>query len=379
MNKTADYTLRVIYKDSKINIDITVRPDEETRGSSIESSGDWDYLLTQRGAYLTKYRGSDKEISVNTLNGSNVYAICGGLFENADLTSFSAPQAKKIFANAFKNAKQLQICNTPQAEYVGDSAFEGCEALTSPSFSSSAGYIGKKAYAESGITSISIPNGMNTVPEKLCYECEKLETADLNGASVVGDSAFSDCTSLETVTGTDNLKTVGETAFYGDEKATLEDAPSNLESVDTSGFAYCKSISFGELTKLKTVGEFAFMYCSGVTAVTIDDSIKTIPQGVFWGTRIREITLPEGLKRIESAAFMSTMLRTVTVPESVEYIGARAFQTASGLTVTFNGSPEIESGAFFKSSRLKFYAYEGSSAIAYAIENDINYEIKERS
>ena len=67
---------------------------------------------------------------------------------------------------------------------------------------------------------------MDSVPVQLCDECTKLETVDLNGATTVGNSAFSDCTALEEVLGTENLKSVGETAFYGDEKVTFETAPS---------------------------------------------------------------------------------------------------------------------------------------------------------
>ncbi len=379
MYKTADYPLRIMYKDSVLTVTITVRPDEETRGSTIESSGDWDYLLTQRGAYVTNYRGEETVISLSKLDGNKVVALCSSLFEDSDVTSVNAPYVRKIFPNAFKNAKQLQLCSTPQADSIGDSAFEGCETLMSPSFSSTATYLGEKAYAHSGITDITVPDGMDSVPVQLCDECTKLETVDLNGATAIRNSAFADCTALEEVLGTENLKSVGETAFYGDEKVTFETAPSELESVGTSGFAYCKALKFGALNNLKDIGDYAFMYCTGVTGVTLDDSITMIPQGAFWGTRIRDITLPEGLQRIEAAAFMSTMLRNVTIPESVEYIGARAFQTASGLTVTFEGSPEIENGAFFKSSRLKFYAYADSSAIAYAEENEINYEIIERS
>ncbi len=379
MQKTADYALRIMYQDSVLTVTITVRPDEETRGSSIESSGDWDYLLTSRGAYVTGYRGEETALSLNKLDGNKVVALCSSLFENGEITSLNAPYVTKIFPNAFKNAKQLQLCSTPRAQDIGESAFEGCEALMAPSFSSSATHIGEMAYARSGITDITLPEGMDTVPYKLCDDCSRLETVDLSGVSAVESSAFADCTALEEVLGTENLKAVGETAFYGDEKVTFETAPAELESVGTSGFAYCKALKFGELNNLKSIGDYAFMYCSGVTGVTLDNSITVIPQGAFRGTRIKEIALPEGLKRIEAAAFMSTMLRAVTIPESVEYIGARAFQTASGLTVTFEGSPEIENAAFFKSSRLKFYAYADSGAIAYAEENEISYEIIERS
>ena len=379
MNITADYTLRIIYQKCIVKINITVRPDEETRGSAVCENDEYNYLLTRKGAYITKYKGNEKNIIIDNIDGNTVYAIGASVFEGTNIETLDLPNVTKIFDNAFKNCKRLTVCSTPSAKYIGNSVFEGCEKLQNADAENATEYLGRSAYANSGITSIVLPDGIKTVPEKLCDECAKLVTADIKGATAVGNSAFSDCTALEEVQGTSNIKTVGETAFYGDDKVDFETAPSELESVGTSGFAYCKSLKFGELANLKSFGDFAFMYCSGVTEVTIDNGITVIPQGAFWGTRIKAITLPDGLKRIEQAAFMSTMISKVTIPESVEYIGTRALQTASGLAVTFEGSPEIENAAFFKSSRLKFYAYENSSAIDYAIENEINYEIKERS
>lgn len=380
MHKTADYTLRIIYKNSVLEIRITVRPDEETRGSEIRSNEEFDYLLTDKGAYITAYRGAQPSLYLAETDGNAVYAIGASVFEGSEVETVELPNAQKLFENAFKDCKQLNYCSTPNAEYIGNSAFEGCTSLQNADAENATLYLGKNAYAGSGITDITLPEGIEAVPANLCRECESLVSVNLNGASIIGGSAFSDCTALESVIGTKNIRAVGDTAFYGDEKADFETVPSGLQSVGTSGFAYCKKIKFGVLPgALAEIGDYAFMYCTGVTGVTLAEDIKIIPQGAFWGTRIKSVTLPEGLERIEAAAFMSTMLGKVTIPESVEYIGARAFQTASALTVTFEGSPEIENAAFFKSSRLKFYAYENSSAVDYAVENEIAYEIMERS
>ena len=379
MNVTADYTLRIIYQKCIVTIDITVRPDEETRGSVISCNEDFDYLITSKGVYLTAFHSDKKILNLDRIDGNTVYAVGASVFEGADIESVNLPNVKKIFDNAFKSCRQLSVCSAPQVKYIGNSAFEDCEILQNADAENATDYLGERAWAGSGITSITLPENSGAVPDSLCDSCAKLETADLNGAIIVGKSAFSDCVSLSEVRGTANLKAVGETAFYGDEAVTFETPPGELECVAVSGFAYCKSLKFGALNKLAAIGDYAFMYCSGLTGIAIDDDIKVIPQGAFWGTRIKSVTLPDSLRRIEAAAFMSTMLSSVTVPDSVEYIGARAFQTAGGLTVSFNGSPEIENGAFVKSSRLKFYAYEGSTAVDYAVENEINYEIIERS
>lgn len=60
MNRTADVTLHILYKGFLVEIPITVRPNEETRESTICHSERYDYLLCKAGAYVTAYRGTAK-------------------------------------------------------------------------------------------------------------------------------------------------------------------------------------------------------------------------------------------------------------------------------------------------------------------------------
>ena len=377
MNVTADYTLRVIYKTSKLEIPITVRPDEETRGSEVCKNDEFEYFLTSKGVYITKYLGESKNLDLETVDGHEVYAIGSYVFENSELQTVYAPNVKKIFDGAFKNSKALWVINSENAEYIGESAFEGCEKLSSPSFSSNAEHIGKAAYKETGIKSIVLPNGMEAVPDSLCEACEKLETLNLKNAKEIGNSAFEGCAKLETITNMGGVKKIGSFAFYGDELATLDSAPAQLESVGDSGLAYCKKLEIKTLpSTVKEIGEYAFLYCTKMETANIANGIKTIPTGAFWGTHLKTLTLPDGLESIEQAAFMSTVIKNVTIPSSVKRIESRALHAATRLNVTFEGSPEyIDESAFFNFSYLKFYAHQNTYPVDYAEEHGIDYEL----
>lgn len=72
---------------------------------------------------------------------------------------------------------------------------------------------------------------------------------------------------------------------------------------------------------------------TGVTAVTIPDSVRCIDTGEFLGlTRLKYVTIPSSITRIEWSAFYGcTGLISVTIPESVVHIGNCAFRLCSSL------------------------------------------------
>ena len=379
MNTTADYTLRVIYESCVVKIPITVRPDEETRGSDKCSNDDFEYFLTDKGAYITKYKGSSKNIDLSSVDSNEVYAIAAGVFENSDIETLYAPDVKKIFKNAFKNAKELTVANTQNAEYIGESAFEGCEKLGSASFSDNASTLGESAYKDSGIKSIRVPDGVSSVPKSLCEGCTKLETVELNGATKVESSAFEDCAALTQISGMGAVKEIGSFAFYGDELAEIDEAPSGLEKVGESGLAYCKKMAIKSLPDtLKEIDEYSFMYVTKLETAEIKNGITVIPAGAFQGSHIKTLTLPEGLTAIEQAAFMSTVIKEVTIPKTVKRIESRGLYALTRLTVKFEGNPEyIDEDAFYNYRYLKFLAHRDTKPIEYAEEHDIDYEIIE--
>jgi len=90
-----------------------------------------------------------------------------------------------------------------------------------------------------------------------------------------------------------------------------------------------------------SIGNDAFGSCSGLTSVTIPDGVTSIGDYAFSGcSGLTSISIPDGVTHIGWGAFGSCSgLTSVTIPDSVTYIGGAAFSGCSGLTnVTIPGS-----------------------------------------
>lgn len=377
MNVTADYELRIIYNNSVVKINITVRPDEFTRGSQICQNDLYDYMLTKNGAYVTAYRGEETSISLNTLDGNDVIAIGSNVFAGSNIRFITAENVERIFPAAFKNCDSLVDCYTPRATYIGDNAFTGCTNLKEAVFSESLTYLGEAAYKDSGIEKLYVPSAISVIPKSLCENCENLESVTFNGKVTAVDSlAFSNCTALTTVNGTADIVKVSDWAFADDTNVNFNAKLDKLESAGKYAFSKCNKLDIGTLPSLTQLDTGSFEYCYLLTSIEINESITEIPNSAFSGTRLSSLTLHNKVKSIGDYAFMSTMLTEINIPAGVEKIGTRALYTTRMRKAYFNNTDvDIDDDAFYAGSRLTFYVRNNSTAMKYAEDNDINYEL----
>ena len=88
----------------------------------------------------------------------------------------------------------------------------------------------------------------------------------------------------------------------------------------------------GKTYSVTSIGEEAFYYCSGLTSVTIGNSVINIGERAFYGSGLTSVTIGNSVTSIGSGAFrFCSGLTSVTIPNSVTSIGDYAFYGCSAL------------------------------------------------
>ena len=149
-----------------------------------------------------------------------------------------------------------------------------------------------------------------------------------SGVTGIGGSAFSNCTSLVSVSLPSGLKTIGNSAFSGCSVLENITMPDSLESIGSSAFSNCKKLEGVSLPgSLKELESNAFSNCTGLKSIILPAGLESIGNYAFSGcTSLASASLPSGLAEIGSYAFRNcTNLESVTIPSSVTSIGGSAF------------------------------------------------------
>ena len=78
-------------------------------------------------------------------------------------------------------------------------------------------------------------------------------------------------------------------------------------------------------TRVVAIGDYAFSGCSGITSITLPNTITNIGAYAFSGCAIAEIDLPAGLRSLGGAAFLNCKkLKSIVVPGGVACLSSRA-------------------------------------------------------
>ena len=127
-----------------------------------------------------------------------------------------------------------------------------------------------------------------------------------------------------------------------------------VTSIGNKAFIYCSGLTSVTIpNSVTSIGDSAFESCSGLTSVTIPNSVTSIGNYAFKGTTLISVTMSNSVTSIGNYAFQHCLFTSVTMPNSVTSIGEGAFYGCSLRSVTIpNSVTNIGNKAFSYCSGL---------------------------
>ena len=323
-------------------------------GEICSNCGVYEYL---------KYKIANQQVTITGLNYEKDNITIPNKIEKIKVSSISY--------DAFKNNKTIKSITIPsEISSIGRAAFYGCEGIKSIIIPNGVSSIGDRAfYGCTGIKSISIPDtvtyigdsafsncsleyvelgaGLTVIPSSL-INAETLKQFEV-GSSItsIDNNTFSGCKLLERVTIPNGMVSIGSNAFYGCESLTSIVIPESVKYIGNYAFSECSGLTYVEYNAIdasELINENSYSLFanagseSGGMSVVVGDSVKIIPENLFWS-----------FIKLYGKQDLPPKINSVVIGESVEIIGDGSFARCESLgSVTFIGSNlmMIDSEAF---------------------------------
>ena len=215
--------------------------------------------------------------------------------------------------------------------------------------------IGSCAFQRTALTSVNIPDNVETIEESAFSQVKKLQEVHLpDSLTSLGRYAFVSCRSLRTVKIPTKLKEIPWYTFDGCNSLQSVELHDSITGFGDYSFRNC---NLREITLPKSttwVGGYAFNGNSNLSKVTLNEglidiwayafqdtaidtlncpsTLRNIYNSAFAGCRnLRQINLNEGLTRIEQYALANNKATEIVLPSSLEYCARGAFDDCDSL------------------------------------------------
>lgn len=333
------------------------------------------------------------------------------------LSTINIPESvNNIGISAFQNCTGLvDVSVGNSVKRIGERAFDGCRGLVSITIGKSVTSIGFEAFQRCySLTSVHITDlkawceiAFEVRPGEYNYSNQQLsnplacanhlflngeEIIDLlipNDVTTIGSFAFVDCTNIASIFIPNSVISIGQHAFSGCIGLTSVSIGNGVTSMDSDVFSGCTGLTSVNITDLEawckidfkgygplyeahhlflngeevkdlvipdsvtSIGNGAFMGCTGLTSVTIGNGVTDthIGSSAFsYCNGLTHVSIGNSVTNIDNEAFSGcSCLSSIAIGNRVNRIGNNAFDGCDNLTSVHINDLEAWSKILFES------------------------------
>ena len=205
------------------------------------------------------------------INGNEVTVTYKGNYESDYQNDYSG--------NVIIPATVTYNGTTYSVTSIGYGAFYGCSGLIGVEIPNSVTSIGIMAFSRcTGLRSVTIGNSVTSIGDEAFCRCSALTSVTIpNSVTSIGTLAFYGCTRLRRVTIPNSVTYIGREAF--DDTEWFDNQPDGLVYAGLVAYKYKGRMPEGTHIIItdgtKGIAGGAFSDCSGLTSVTIPNSVTT--------------------------------------------------------------------------------------------------------
>lgn len=353
--------------------------DSDTEETDDTDFVDWDeyedtdtnYWYDNQDTETNSSRDTEREVrSLSTDKAASTYSysyncrIGAFAFEGCtSLKSFTFPKhISSVNASAFANCKSLESVYLSENErfWCSYNVFNGCDALKTIYVPDGLVYVDKTVFNScEALETISVGEGNDYYSsiDGVLFDKEQtiLVRFPLNNrytdytvpetVSTIDDSAFSHAAELKSIHISDNVFRISGSAFESCRALENVDIPNSVIMIGNRAFSECISLrSISLPSSLTSVCKNTFSYCYNLEKISVPDNI------VAFDTTIASSSYKGGLTSDINRSTSSTTSRS------------------------FPYEATNKSNSFYYCNNLTIFGRSGSTAEAYAAENNIPFK-----